>query len=395
MATKLENLRIRKVDFVDEGANPRADIKLFKRKRPGETEPPNEEQIADTLAKKLSEAISGFFGKRVEADPIEKGASVSFDEKMDEASTEKIHDEIWSVCYALQSSLGSILEDGDLDQTEKNEMFEQSINEFYAAVKQYAGIWASGNAANIRKNIGDPETDVEEAMEKPRMEEQEGEQLEEMIKIDKSKMTPEERAAYNEMIKKYAVDTEDDSVNKKKPPLDNEEEDEIDDEEEDAKKKQGDKKTPTKKSAAPMEEGEDIYKGIHPAVRAEIEALRKFREDAESQELANVAKKYEIVGKKPEDLIPTLKSLRAAGGTAYNDMISILDAAVSAVEHSGAFEEIGKSGHGSMDSTEGEAIQKARAKAAEIRKVRPELTEAQALDEALLANPDLLKKLDD
>ena len=32
MATKLKNLKIRKVDFVDEGANPDAHIGMFKRK---------------------------------------------------------------------------------------------------------------------------------------------------------------------------------------------------------------------------------------------------------------------------------------------------------------------------------------------------------------------------
>jgi len=33
VATKLKNLKVRKVDFVDEGANPDADIKIKKRKQ--------------------------------------------------------------------------------------------------------------------------------------------------------------------------------------------------------------------------------------------------------------------------------------------------------------------------------------------------------------------------
>ena len=94
------------------------------------------------------------------------------------------------------------------------------------------------------------------------------------------------------------------------------------------------------------EEGEDIYKGLHPLVAAEIQRLRKRADEAEERELMEVAKKYEIIGKKPEDLVPTLKSLKAAGGTAYNDMIGILDSAVSMAEAGGTFEEIGKSGHG-------------------------------------------------
>ena len=75
--------------------------------------------------------------------------------------------------------------------------------------------------------------------------------------------------------------------------------------------------------------GDDIYKGLHPAVKAEIEALRKYREAAENKEFMEVAKKYEIIGKKPEELAPVLKSLRNAGGTAYDDMISTLDSMVA------------------------------------------------------------------
>ena len=50
-----------------------------------------------------------------------------------------------------------------------------------------------------------------------------------------------------------------------------------------------------------------------------------------------------------------LKSLKAAGGTAYSDMIAVLDQAVAAVEKSGVFSEIGKSGHGSNAAGAAEA----------------------------------------
>lgn len=43
-------------------------------------------------------------------------------------------------------------------------------------------------------------------------------ELEDMIKIDKSKMSAEERAAYDELIKKFAVETnEEPSIEKKAP----------------------------------------------------------------------------------------------------------------------------------------------------------------------------------
>lgn len=141
--------------------------------------------------------------------------------------------------------------------------------------------------------------------------------------------------------------------------------------------------------AQQADEADNIYKGLHPAVRAELEGLKKFREDAEDRELAEVAKRYAIIGKKEEDLVPVFKNLRAAGGTAYNNMIAVLDQAVDAVEKSGAFSEIGKSGHG---GTDGSAWAEAEAKAVELMKSKTGLSKAQALDEVLMANPELAAK---
>ena len=133
----------------------------------------------------------------------------------------------------------------------------------------------------------------------------------------------------------------------------------------------------------------EILLELRPAVRAELESLKKFREDAEARELTEVAKRYVIIGKKEEELVPMLKSLKAAGGTAYNDMIAVLDQAVVTVEKSGAFVEIGRSGHGSMD---GSAWAEADAKAVELMKAKTGLSKAQALDEVFLANPALAEK---
>lgn len=397
MAQKLKNLNVTKVDFVDEGANPRADIKLFKRK---EVEEPvqeafNDEALADSIIKKITDGLSGVLRKW----KVEKGEATSFREKMNEVSTEKIREEIWSVCYALQQSLGSIVSDEELDASGMLEMLNESIEDFYASIKQYASIWAGGDSASIQKHFETPDNTelsmivathdkLGKLIEKSK--EQKGD-LEEMLKIDKSKMTPEERAAYDEIVKKYAVDSEKEPVDKKATVNPEENEDEIEDEE--TEKGCGAKKQ-TKKSAFSDTDEEDIYKGLHPLVRAEMESLKKFREDAENRELAEVAKKYEIIGKKSEELVPMLKSLRAAGGTAYDDMIRILDATLNTVQQSGVFGEIGKSREGTAGTTREETIAKVRTKVAEIKKSRPGITDAQAMDEVLLGNPELLAELD-
>lgn len=131
----------------------------------------------------------------------------------------------------------------------------------------------------------------------------------------------------------------------------------------------------------------DIYKGLHPAVKAELERLRKAVDAQEDRELEAVAKKYEAIGKKPEELVPVLKSLK--GTPAYDEMISVMDAAVDAVEKSALFTEIGKTGHGT-----GDAMKQASEKAAEIMKADPKLTHAQALDKVFEMNPELAAQVE-
>lgn len=335
MATKLKGLRVKKVDFVDEGANQRADIKLLKSKN-GDEEAPDPEI---GLFKRFMNWLTG---------EVQKSAT-TFDEQINAVSMDAIRDEIWSVCYALQNSLNSILCDPELDSTGKQDAMNTSIEQFATAMQGYISGWAAGTTAKIRKNFDVPdETDLpmvmkahsnlEEIIQKSV--EVKGE-LEEMLKIDKSRMSAEERSAYDELIKKYAVDTEENGFPsvEKKASLDNPEGsiDEIED--------GAGKRTDTKKSlVSPDGEAEDdIYKGLHPAVKARLEALEKRAAESEEKELLALAKKYEIIGEKPEELVETLKSLKAAGGTAYNDMISVLDRSVDMFEKSGVFGEIGKS----------------------------------------------------
>lgn len=128
----------------------------------------------------------------------------------------------------------------------------------------------------------------------------------------------------------------------------------------------------------------------------ELKNLRKFREETEDREILAVAKRYELLGKKPEELAPVLKSLKAAGGTAYADMIGVLDANLAVVQASPAFTEIGKrGGTGAPASDADTAWAQIEKKAEEIRKSAPTLTYAQAIDKACEQNPDLVQQYED
>lgn len=219
-------------------------------------------------------------------------------------------------------------------------------------------------------------------------------ELEDMIKIDKSKMSAEERATYDELIKKFAVETnEDPSIEKKAPQKCEKEEnpDVLDDE--GAKKK-----TDTKKSFTPPEQNtdDDIYKGLHPLVREKLEALEKRAEEAEDRELYAVAKKYEVLGEKPEELAKSLKTLKSAGGTAYNDMISILDRNVAMVNNSGVFGEIGKSFSGGTAAVKKSAAEgKIDTIAKGLIEKDPSMPYNMALAKAWEAHPELMAEYED
>lgn len=383
MATKLKGLEVGKVDFVDEGANQRADIKLLKGKN--KAEETSDPEIG--LFKRFLNWISG---------EVQKSAT-TFDEQINAVSMDAIRDEIWSVCYALQNSLNSILCDPELDSSGKQSAMDTSIEQFATAMKEYIPGWAGGTSAKIKKNLDAPdETDLpmvmkahsnlEEIIQKSV--ETKGE-LEDMIQIDKSKMSAEERATYDELIKKFAVETnEGPSIEKKAPQKCEKEEnpDVLDDE------------GAEKKSFTPPEQNtdDDIYKGLHPLVREKLEALEKRAEEAEDRELYAVAKKYEVLGEKPEELAKSLKTLKSAGGTAYNDMISILDRNVAMVNNSGVFGEIGKSFSGGTAAVKKSAAEgKIDTIAKGLIEKDPSMPYNMALAKAWEAHPELMAEYED
>lgn len=410
MPTKLKNLKVKKVDFVDEGANPDAHILMIKsRNGEGQEAGGGGGKETDSILKKLF----GFIGKAAgmdqneidsAMDEIQKGTSMSFAERINAVSNGKIADEMWDVCYALQSSLCSILNDDELGSADAAAAMQGSLDEFYALAKESITKWSSGKVASIvKKSEGVSEADLEvmkaaverlnETIEKagkgtgPDYEDPKGDEEGMGMKIDKSKLTDAERAFLESIEKRYGTD---DGPGKGDGASAQASAGQATDPGTPATGQMVTKSAPDQAEVVPVQQADatdDIYKGLHPAVAAELEGLKKFREEAEDRELAEVAKKYAIIGKKEGELVPVLKNLKAAGGTAYNDMIAVLDQAVEVVEKSGAFSEIGKSGHGG--AADGSAWAEADAKAVELMKSRTGISKAQALNEVLMANPEL------
>ena len=170
-------------------------------------------------------------------DWLTKGAPGTFEQTL---STEDMRGKLWQYSHALDDSFESILE-SDMSADEKKQMLRESLEQFRSAVDGMI------EAVNKENPAADPAAEPE--VDKVRCNK---------MNIDKSKLTPEEQATFDALLAKSCGDSQ------------------------------------------PQDVQDDIYKGLHPAVKAELEHLRKAVNAQEDRELAAVAKKYEVIGKKPE-----------------------------------------------------------------------------------------------
>lgn len=249
--------------------------------------------------------------------------------------------------------------------TEDTEKEETTIKRVLLAIGKALGLdKASSESENVEKTEPDEKQTDEQTSPVEKGDEnknEEGETTE--MRIDKSKLTAEEIAQLDAIEKKAGIAEEDtpDDVGKGK---DN-----------------------TEPNTTNTDADNDIYKGLHPAVAAELKELRKRADAAEDRELLEKAKKYELLGKKPEELAKTFKALKAAGGSAFDDMVGVLDASLATIEKTGAFKEIGKSGSGQADPWT--QIEKC---AADIMKAAPTMSLAEAIDKACQQHPELVEE---
>ena len=370
--TALRNLKIKSVSVVDQGANQHAHIKLAKRAEEDPEQQPNTEQPVENDAAffaRLGQAVAKLFRRDTE---VEKEAKTFAN--ID--GTRKTFERIYRISDALGDSLRSIASDEELTDEQKAAMIVESAEQVASAIK--TDIASVFNGTQVSKGTEESEQGTKgEGTEPPATEAPETPaELEETpaettppdnniqkgesdMKFNTEAMTQEERATLEDLQKRFGVEEE--PANEPAPA-----------------------------AAAPAEAQEnDIYKGLNPAVAAELESLRKFREDAEDAQIMEVAKRYTIIGKKADELAPVLKILKAAGGTGYNDMIAMLDSMKATMENSGVFAEIGK--RGSTGSTGEDSWARIESAADEIMKSNANMTRAQAIEKACDQNPELLE----
>lgn len=378
--TKLKDLEVSKVDFVDIGADQKANVVIAKR---GESE----EEAKEPFYKKFFHSVCKGLG--FDSSVIEKAMEAeSFHDKMNERNIDKVREEIWNACYALQNSIASIIADQSADN--KMDLIDESIDQFCDFAKKAAEKWADAETTEeVEKGISPDRFEVAKMHEmiekscggkktktKKELDDDPEEKEEDEMGLDVTKMSPGEKAMYEELKKKYAVEdkpAEGTGANARQNNIQTDMKNEV-----------------AKAVAAAMTE---VTKGLQTQIQAAFAPVQKRAEELEQAELAEIAKKYEILGTKPEQLVPVLKSMKDSSQEAYDSFISTMDAQVEAIEKSGLFSEIGKSGHngsGTLGMSSNEAWETIEKKATELMQKETGLTQSQAIDRVCMANPALV-----
>ena len=255
------------------------------------------------------------------------------------------------------------------------------------ALAELAELTELAEAAEEERGDGDPLSPAAATAAAATPEDQTEMKEEFDVKIDKSKLSPEEIAQFDAIMKKAGMEGEARSADGNPSAgrsFDNRTVRQGISETARAKGEPNTEQAPAV-PAAPAEVEKAAKPQLPPEVAAELAAIRKMREAMEERELTEVAKKYEPLGKKPEELVPVLKGLRDSNPDAYAQYVAMMDETLDAIGKSRMFEEVGRNGH--SVSQPWEAIEK---RAGEIMAANPNLNHQQAIMRVGVENPQLV-----
>ena len=336
MANQLKHMILKSVDLVRRGANPDADIKLYK--------------SADAPA------------------PVLKTA-----EEVD-AMVEKSLDAAGNNLDCLYKSYESIMNDEELTDGEAREMLAKSLVQFNEAMysdvikgysfekpeekgpstMKYSDMLKSESltdeekaqlAALIGKYRGQGEhTEEEEEIEFD--DEEEGfEDQEEEKELGKAADFEEEEAKAEEKPAPAPEEAAEEEVAEEAEAEPEEEAAPVEEEPEEEEAPEFGTK-PMQKSCKKINKSA-AYQKLFEKQQENLEALQKR---FDMQELTEIAKKYEAIGENPDTLAETLYEMKQAGDGIYKSYIGNLDKTLELYEKSSVFGEIGKSFGGNSEN---------------------------------------------
>lgn len=351
--TKLRKMKLNSVDFVRNGANQAADIELYKS---ADYVPDDDDEERNSFFKSISDGITNVLKKAFREDP----------EPIDVAKAEN---DLTTFTDVLGESFSSIMKDDTLDDSERVGMIQKSISEFNDTLDGYISSFSILEKSDSNIQYYDPQETVNKSNSKG-----DAEMEITMENVDKSLLTPDEAAQFDALIAKAC---------KTKKADDPVTEPEIE------------KEDPKAGKVNPAANQEEEMENMPPEVKKAFAALKEetanLRKNMEMQELSKVAKKYTPLGKKENELVDTLYTMKSAGESVYKSYVDSLDAQLDIVEKSGMFSEIGKSftgGYSSLAKSEPESKIEAIAKG--YMDQDPNMDYTSAVAKAWENNPDLM-----
>lgn len=242
--------------------------------------------------------------------------ALSFNEILQDRS---LRDKIWDLVWMLEESLGSIIRDSSL--ADKTGMIQESIDQFKGAVTEIAK-GETNMDVKLKKEMDDKIAKLEE---------------------EKAQLVKEKEAL------EKACSEKDKALEEAKT-----------------------------KVVAKEKEEEDIYKGLPEAVVKEIESNRariaKMEDDNLTREYVGKAAEVSLVGKSDE-IGDILKSIAKSAPAMADKVLDIFKTCQARLKEGGLLKEFGKEDNSGSETS---AYEKIVAKAAELRKSNPALSEAQA-----------------
>ena len=372
-ATKLKDMKLTSVDLVKRGANPDADICLYK--SADGTVPTDDRSIL----RQMFDLLKSAFSTDEDPESIEKDAK-SFDNiRTKEESREKL----WRYQDALRASIHSILEDDDLEADKKKQQLNLSLEQYSQAMKSLFDDLVDVSSPTIAvaatksadegdpAPAGDPETKPNPI-----------EKGDKNMAYDMSKLTDDERATFEKLSKKCKVaDTKKSAEGDTTPAAEPATEPTTD-------------PAPADTTPAPAP---DVNKSaeVDPVLKSALEEVQALKKSMEMKELAEVAKKYEPIGKKADELAQQLYDLKKSGEGNFNAYIALLDEQLELVNKSGLFTEVGKNTHGPVTKGADDAVSQVEAIAKGYMEADATLDYNTAMTRAWEANPSLLKQYEE
>ena len=345
--TKLKKMKLNSVDLVGRGANQEAHIALFK------SDNPIDDDLHEDIRKSFPDKVKDAFNTLAKAFGM---TEVEEDVSMD---IYKAQDELNYYVDTLSESFNSIMKADGIEADEKVEMLTKSLSEFNETLDDYLSSFDTVDKSydGLQDNI------VTQKSSK-------GEDSMNDLNINKSLLTDEEAAMLDTLLAKAAPKEEDNVPKKKAGTVDPAGNQEVEEE-----------------NLPP-----EVKKALD-AIRTETEELKKAHAE---KELAEVAKKYAVLGKKEEELTKSLYDMKQAGEAVYKSYVSVLDDQLELVNKTGVFSEIGKSGnHAYSGVAKSEPESKIEAIANEIYKSDANISYEMAVAKAWEQNPELMAAYDE